>query len=141
MLKSPLIPQIEIKHVKHLSVCSCCAIEDGSIRQIVLGWQAPEPPHQAGSSSISVCATCRDTLGKAIAAQTPPHVPKNTVATYSLRLDVEVRCPSPGDQPELGLSIAEVIESLKEADYAVTSRRHPAKWTGSMVIVNVANLK
>lgn len=56
---TPLKPRIYTRMMKPFSVCNCCGNEDGTIKQLVLGWEEHSGIRHGGSSSVSLCRSCR----------------------------------------------------------------------------------
>jgi hypothetical protein len=64
---TPLKPNIKCQVIIHLTVCNCCGIEDGTIKQLVLGWEEHRVRSaQGGATSVSLCAGCRVLVAKAL---------------------------------------------------------------------------
>jgi hypothetical protein len=63
---TPLKPNIKCEVVPRLTVCGCCGTEDGTVKQLVLGWTERAPRPNGGSSSSSLCAKCRALVVKAL---------------------------------------------------------------------------
>ena len=57
-MTTPLKPRIFTRRMKPFSVCNCCGVEDGTITQLVLGWEEHGGVN-GGSSSVSLCRACR----------------------------------------------------------------------------------
>ena len=57
--RAPLKPRIYTRKMKPFSVCNCCGVEDGTITQLVLGWEEHGGTKHGGSSSVSLCRACR----------------------------------------------------------------------------------
>ncbi len=56
-MATPLEPRISVVATKHLTVCNCCGVSDGTVLHLQMRWQ--DGPRLGGGAAVGLCSACR----------------------------------------------------------------------------------